>query len=60
MAAGDGGALGGFWPETFLLLCAEDGDLNSQVIHGMKASYDYTYFRSGRFIVAECLGMVSR
>jgi hypothetical protein len=24
MAAGDGLALGGFWPGTFLLLCAED------------------------------------
>jgi hypothetical protein len=34
--------------------------LNSQVIHGVKASYDYTYFRSGRFIVAECSGTVSR
>jgi hypothetical protein len=26
MAAGDGLASGGFWPETFLLLCAKETD----------------------------------
>jgi hypothetical protein len=31
-----------------------------KAVGGMKASYDYTYFRFGRFIVAECSGMVSR
>jgi hypothetical protein len=36
-AAGDGLVLGGFWPATFLLLCAKSQIRTSQVIDGMKS-----------------------
>jgi hypothetical protein len=31
-----------------------------KIMRGMKPSYDYPYFCFGKFIVAECSGMVSR
>jgi hypothetical protein len=42
IAAGDGLALGGFWPATFLLLCAKSKSQirTSQVIDGMKSEND--------------------
>jgi hypothetical protein len=62
MAAGDGLVLGGFWPATFLLLCAKS------VMGQNKSSYGWygskkvclPYFCSGRLIVAECSGTVSK
>jgi hypothetical protein len=41
-AAGDGLVLGGFWPATFLLLCAKSKSQirTSQVIDGMKSKMD--------------------
>jgi hypothetical protein len=41
-AAGDGLALGGFWPATFLLLCAKSKSQirTRQVIDGMKSKKD--------------------
>jgi hypothetical protein len=41
-AAGDGLVLGGFWPATFLLLCAKSMSQigTSQVIDGMKSKKD--------------------
>jgi hypothetical protein len=42
IAARDGLALGGFWPATFLLLCAKSKSQikTSQVIDGMKLEKD--------------------
>jgi hypothetical protein len=62
MAAGDGLVLGGFWPAIFLLL------YTNSVMDQNKSSYRWyeskkrylPYFRSGRLIVAECLGTVSK
>jgi hypothetical protein len=36
-AAGDGLVLGGFWPATFLLLCAKSQIRTSQIRDGMKS-----------------------
>jgi hypothetical protein len=40
IVAGDGFVLGGFWPATFLVLCAKSHVRTSPVIDGMKSKKD--------------------
>jgi hypothetical protein len=61
-AAGDGLVLGGFLPATFLLLRAKsvtDQSKPSYRWYESKKGY-LPYFRSGKLIVAECSGTVSK
>jgi hypothetical protein len=61
-AAGDGLVLGGFLPATFLLLCAKsitDQSKLSYRWYESKKGY-LPYFHSGKLIVAECSGTVSK
>jgi hypothetical protein len=62
MAAGDGLVLGGFWPATFLLLCTKSVMGQNKSSYGWYGSKKgcFPYFRSGRLIVAECSGTVSK